>query len=103
MAKQCYVSIYRMNCKILNCIVDTSRPPQANEQDGVNYHFITKEEMSRYLKISKFIDHVEFDGYHIGISINSITNVMISGKICILTISPKVLHIKYDARIYIFF
>ena len=73
--------------------IGTTRPPKENEINGRHYHFVQKEEFLRSLQSKQMLDHVEYDGYHIGLSINTIRTVMTSGKTCILILPPKVSYI----------
>ena len=80
-----------------HCIImiGTTRPPRDGEVDGRHHHFVQREEFLRLLQSKQILDHVEYDGYHIGLSINTIRTVMTSGKICVLTLSAKVRHNIY--------
>ena len=55
----------------------TTRNPRANEVDGVDYHFVTKEEFKKLMKQGLFYEHAEIFGNFYGTSksaINKITN-----------------------------
>ena len=45
--------------EIISC---TTRPPRPNELDGINYHFLTKEE---FLK-EKYVERCEFNNWYYG-------------------------------------
>ncbi|XP_019854587.1 PREDICTED: MAGUK p55 subfamily member 6-like isoform X2 [Amphimedon queenslandica] len=76
-------------------IMSTTRPPKENEINGRHYHFVQKEEFLRSLQSKQMLDHMEYAGQHIGLSINTIRTVMTSGKTCVLTLSPKTLKIVH--------
>jgi guanylate kinase len=44
----------------------TTRPPRQNETDGVDYHFISKEEFTNMIDQGKFIEYMEFNGWYYG-------------------------------------
>ena len=55
----------------------TTRNPRPNEVDGVDYHFVTKEEFKKLMKQGLFYEHAEIFGNFYGTSksaINKITN-----------------------------
>jgi guanylate kinase len=40
----------------------TTRPPRGSEQNGKQYHFVTREEFGRMVQTDEFLEHAEFDG-----------------------------------------
>jgi guanylate kinase len=46
----------------------TTRPPREGEQDGVNYHFVTRAEFDGMLQGDAFLEHAEVYGYCYGTS-----------------------------------
>ena len=55
----------------------TTRNPRVNEVDGVDYHFVTKEEFKKLMNQGLFYEHAEIFGNFYGTSksaINKITN-----------------------------
>lgn len=47
---------------IKRAITSTSRPPRPNERDGIDYHFLTREEFEANIARGKFIEHAEVYG-----------------------------------------
>ncbi|HEU5070377.1 MAG TPA: guanylate kinase [Verrucomicrobiae bacterium] len=45
----------------------TTRPPRPDEQDGVDYYFLTPERFARLLAAGKFIEHARVYGYDYGL------------------------------------
>lgn len=43
-------------------VTTTSRLPRDNEKDGIDYHFLTKEEFKRKIQSGEFAEHVEYGG-----------------------------------------
>lgn len=69
---------------------DTSRKPKVGEKDGQMYLFMSRSEMEADIKSARFLEHGEYDNNLYGTKINSIHEVIDSGKICILDVNPQV-------------
>lgn len=60
----------------LNRIVSyTTRPPRANEVDGVDYHFITEEEFKKSIEDNEFLEWKVFNNWYYGTKKNSFYEV----------------------------
>jgi guanylate kinase len=56
-------------------ISHTTRRPRPNEIDGVDYHFVSKEEFEKLIKKNNFYEHAKiFDNYY-GTSKNSVNKL----------------------------
>ena len=44
----------------------TTRSPRINEVDGVDYHFVSREEFTEMINQGKFIEYMEFNGWFYG-------------------------------------
>jgi len=44
----------------------TTRSPRDNEQDGVDYHFVSEFEFTEMIGQDKFIEYMEFNGWFYG-------------------------------------
>jgi guanylate kinase len=44
----------------------TTRAPRAGEQDGVEYHFLTREEFDRKVSAGEFVEHADYAGRSYG-------------------------------------
>jgi len=64
----------------------TTRKPRAGEIDGVNYHYISREEFQTGIKNSKFIEYLQYADNYYGTSITAIQDVQRKNLICILEI-----------------
>ena len=64
----------------------TTRPPRAGEVSGTHYHFTTPEQLLEQVKEGKFIEHACVHGNYYGTSIDSVSEVMSSGRVCLLEI-----------------
>lgn len=70
------------------------------------YSFMSRSEMECDIKNGRFLEHGEYDGNLYGTKINSIHEVMETGKICILDVNPQVeegLHTVYHLIVFHFF
>ncbi|XP_063072623.1 MAGUK p55 subfamily member 2b isoform X1 [Engraulis encrasicolus] len=71
----------------------TSRKPKVGEKDGQMYLFMSRSEMETDIKCARFLEHGEYDNNLYGTKINSIHEVIDSGKICILDVNPQALKV----------
>ena len=78
--------------------IDTSRCPRPNERNGQHFHFVSRQQMERDIWINRFVEHGFLDGNYYGTSIDSIHNVINSGK-TLLTLLPQVSEIGDDVML----
>ncbi|XP_038567580.1 MAGUK p55 subfamily member 6-like isoform X2 [Micropterus salmoides] len=76
----------------------TSRRPREEERDGQNYCFVTREEMEKDIKESRYLEHGEYDGNLYGTKIDSIHEVVHAGRTCILDVNPQALKVLKTAE-----
>jgi len=67
----------------------TTRAPRPGEEDGVAYHFTSREAMQKDISEGKFIESNEVHGNFYGTSEAAVNLVSRQGKICILDIDIK--------------
>merc|ERR1712166_215864 len=67
----------------------TTRGPRPGEEDGIHYHFSTREAMEPMIAAGEFIEHADVHGNIYGTSKGSVQSVVDSGKICILDIDVQ--------------
>lgn len=67
----------------------TTRDPRAGEEDGVQYHFTTVDDMTRDINDGKFIEHAEVHKNYYGTSFAAVEHIQAQGKICILDIDVQ--------------
>lgn len=49
----------------ISFLADTTRAPRKGERDGVDYHFVTKDEMRQMIDNDEFVEHALFsDNYY---------------------------------------
>ncbi|XP_045066450.1 MAGUK p55 subfamily member 7 isoform X1 [Coregonus clupeaformis] len=66
----------------------TSRPKRNQENDGVEYHFISKNIFETDIHNNKFIEHGEYKGNYYGTSLDSVRSVLSKNKVCLLDVQP---------------
>ncbi|KAB7495188.1 Guanylate kinase [Armadillidium nasatum] len=80
----------RLMSEYENCfgfsVSHTTRKPREGEQDGVHYHFVTRDEMTEAIERGEFIEHAVFAGNMYGTSRRAVECVLNSNRICILDI-----------------
>jgi|ERR1712174_13203 len=67
----------------------TTRAPRNGEENGVDYHFVTRELMQEEIAKNNFIEYAEFANKMYGTSKKSINDVLESNRICILDIDEQ--------------
>jgi len=67
----------------------TTRSPRPGEKNGVEYHFVTRDEMQKAIQNGEFIEYAEFSGNMYGTSKRSVSDVLASRRICILDIDVQ--------------
>lgn len=70
--------------------LDTSRLRREDEEDGKDYYFTAKHIFEADIRANKFVEHGHYQGDYYGTSLESIRNVVNSGKICVLNLHPQV-------------
>ncbi|KAI3358482.1 hypothetical protein L3Q82_014905 [Scortum barcoo] len=76
----------------------TSRRPRDDELDGNSYHFTSRTEMEVDVKAGRFLEHGEYDGNLYGTKIESIHEVVGTGRTCILDVNPQALKVLKTAE-----
>nr|XP_032828332.1 leucine-rich repeat and guanylate kinase domain-containing protein isoform X2 [Petromyzon marinus] len=60
----------------------TTRSPYPGEQDGKDYHFVTKETFERLVCDGKFLQTEKYDGHSYGLSIDDVEDLARDGLAC---------------------
>lgn len=74
-------------------IPHTTREPREGEENGKGYHFASREEVESDIRAGKYLEHGDYEGNLYGTKVDSIRDVMRSGKMCILDVNPTALKI----------
>jgi guanylate kinase len=64
----------------------TTRKPRANEIDGRDYHFVSREEFERMIASGDFLEHAEVFDNAYGTSLRSVEEAMRAGELLLLEI-----------------
>uniref|UniRef100_A0A7N5P5Z2 Guanylate kinase n=1 Tax=Ailuropoda melanoleuca TaxID=9646 RepID=A0A7N5P5Z2_AILME len=67
----------------------TTRQPRPGEENGKDYHFVTREEMQKEVDAGGFVEHAEFSGNMYGTSKAAIQAVQAQNQICVLDIDMQ--------------
>jgi len=67
----------------------TTRQPRPGEQDGRDYHFVTKDLFLKSVSEGAFVEHAEFSANYYGTSKASVRHCQSLGKICVLDIDSQ--------------
>uniref|UniRef100_A0A0R3RTQ8 Guanylate kinase-like domain-containing protein n=1 Tax=Elaeophora elaphi TaxID=1147741 RepID=A0A0R3RTQ8_9BILA len=76
----------------------TSRAPKANELEGREYYFRTKEKMLESIRAGDMIEWGELDGQLYGTSVETVRSCIRSGRVCLLDCGPQALRHLYNAE-----
>lgn len=68
----------------------TTRKPRGTEENGVHYHFVTKQEMEEEIENGSFVVTANLFGHTYGTSFKSIDKVTEEGKICVMDLETEV-------------
>ncbi|XP_033235839.1 MAGUK p55 subfamily member 6 isoform X2 [Drosophila pseudoobscura] len=79
-------------------IPHTSRPKRALEENGTSYWFMDREEMEEAVKQNEFLEYGEHNGNLYGTHLQSIKDVINSGRMCILDCAPNALKILHNSQ-----
>ncbi|XP_072299014.1 MAGUK p55 subfamily member 3 isoform X2 [Eucyclogobius newberryi] len=69
----------------------TTRPKKPHEKEGVEYHFVTKQQFDVDVINNKFIEHGEYKENQYGTSIEAVRSVQAKNKMCIVDVQPEAL------------
>lgn len=67
----------------------TTRPPRLGEVDGVNYHFVSRDEFERLIRDGAFLEHATYDGNLYGTPMAQLDEVRASGHDIVLKIDVQ--------------
>lgn len=74
-------------------IPTTSREMREGEVDGKNYWFVEKLEMEQDIFDGKYLESGEYEYNLYGTKLDSISNLMAEGKMCVLDVSPQAIKV----------
>ncbi|KAL8611136.1 hypothetical protein ACOMHN_064426 [Nucella lapillus] len=74
----------------------TSRAPAAEEQNGRDYHFTSRCMFEADMLSGRFLEYGEFQNNLYGTSVEAVRNVILQGRVCVLSLEPESLKILRD-------
>jgi len=70
-------------------ISTTTRPMREGEEEGVHYHFVTKEEFQRGIDADEFLEYALVHGNYYGTSLKPVKEALAEGKLVIFDIDVQ--------------
>jgi len=67
----------------------TTRPPRRDEEDGRDYHFLTRPEFDRRVKAGEFLEHAAYGGNLYGTLREEVERIFAGGKHAVLDIEVE--------------
>lgn len=67
----------------------TTRAPRADEEDGVNYHFLARETFLDYIRRDAFIEYTVYNNEYYGTLKSEVEERMARGTTCVLVIEVE--------------
>lgn len=67
----------------------TTRAPRPGEVDGVNYHYVTREEFERRIRAKEMLEYTEYCGNYYGTPLRETLEALNAGKNMILEIEVE--------------
>lgn len=67
----------------------TTRDPREGEENGIHYHFVTKDEFTSMVEAGEFLEYAEVHGNFYGTSQDSVRSVLSNRRICVLDIDVQ--------------
>lgn len=83
----------------------TTRSPRPGEKDGVNYHFVSRDEFQRRVRAGEFAEHAEYNGHLYGTPREALERALAAGRTVLVEIDvqgARQLHRRYHDGLYIF-
>lgn len=74
--------------KYTEIVSTTTRPPRANEKNGVQYHFVTEDEF----KELDLLESIEYNGTLYGATVQEFARRFESGAIPVIVVEPNGMH-----------
>ncbi|CAL8344001.1 unnamed protein product [Merluccius merluccius] len=76
----------------------TSRERKRQEQDGVDYYFVSQRKFEEDILNHRFIEYGMYRGHYYGTSLESLAEVMAEGKVCLVNVHPSTIKRVYTAE-----
>ena len=70
-------------------VTATTRAPRGNEQDGVDYHFLSRERFEADIAAGRFLEHADVYGRLYGTPRENVARILESGQHCVLLLDVQ--------------
>ncbi len=67
----------------------TTRPQRPGERDGVDYHFVSREEFERRVADGEFVESAQYGDYHYGTPRAPMVEALAAGEVFVLEIDVQ--------------
>lgn len=74
---------------VVESVSATTRPPRGKEEDGVDYHFLSREEFASRVELGLFLEYAEVHGNMYGTPVDSVRVQLDRGNQVILDIDVQ--------------
>ncbi|MBI1852803.1 MAG: guanylate kinase [Planctomycetes bacterium] len=75
--------------RFARAVTATTRPPRANERNGVDYEFMSEEAFERGARAGDFLEHARVYQRRYGTPRRNVERVLASGKHCLLVVDVQ--------------
>lgn len=80
-----------MNIKqVTFVIIDTTRPPKKDEENGKNYYFVSHDQMMQDISNNEYLEYGSHEDAMYGTKLETIRKIHEQGLIAILDVEPQV-------------
>jgi guanylate kinase len=87
--KSSLLNAIRPNADFLFSVSCTTRPPRPGETDGVDYHFISREEFERRIDGGEFLEYAFVHGNYYGTLRENVMRELVAGRDVLLEIDVQ--------------
>ncbi|KAJ6665297.1 hypothetical protein lerEdw1_004346 [Lerista edwardsae] len=86
-------------------LVDTTRAQKSYEENGREYHYVSKDTFENMVYTHRMLEYGEYKGNLYGTSIDAVRAVLDDGKICIVDLEPQSIQLArtHELKPYIIF
>lgn len=70
-------------------ISTTTRPPREGEAEGIDYHFVSREDFEEGIKAGEFLEYATVHGNYYGTSLKPVHEALAEGKLVIFDIDVQ--------------
>uniref|UniRef100_A0A452IRP4 Uncharacterized protein n=1 Tax=Gopherus agassizii TaxID=38772 RepID=A0A452IRP4_9SAUR len=88
-----------------SAVPHTTRAQKSYEENGREYHYVSKETFENMVYSHRMLEHGEYKGHLYGTSVDAVRTVLDEGKICIVDLEPQGIQMArtHELKPYIIF